>query len=211
MNNERAVFSVTPEAVHATQQQVRVLGNFILSRHAWDHFNSSQPALVAYATETASSEGIDSDAYASGVVNAYINIVNQLNLDGEAEYITPGEMGLHSYNIADNHLFEDMTGESEGTPDDLSEIFTDDGLNRFLDKLFDSSPEFAELVCHHLTDACTTTAERKSFLRGIYDVFMPFYTKREAEYMHDHLVWLPNLQAAVKSGYYSLDTDAEDA
>lgn len=210
MNNERTVFSVTPEAVYATQQQVRAFGSFLLSRHAWEHFNSTQPALVAYATEVASAESIDSETYASGVVNAYINVVNQLDLDGEMKHITPDDIGLHSYNIADYHLFENVPEEPQNLSDDLSEVFADQGLNRFLDKLFDSSPEFAEIVCDHLANACSSVAERKSFLRGIYDIFMPFYTKREAEYMHDYLIWLPSLRSAVKGGYYSFDVETDE-
>ncbi len=210
MHNERAIFSITPDAIHSAQEEARIFGSFLTTRKILERLCATHPVLAEYGNEVSSEEVGDEKAYGTGFLTTYAFVSRQLALNGNMPDITRDDIDLHVYNIIDQDIFAEASVELEQISDNISVISADGRMGCFLKRLEISSPELAHLFYDVLFNELDNLTDRKSFLRGAYDAFMPFYNKREAEYMYDHLVWLPALQKAVEAGLYTFDSMAED-
>lgn len=185
-----------------------------MTESTWQAFSEHQPELMSYVRETCLGGTVDNYAYSSGAISTYLCIQNQLEITGESPFITTEDVGLHDFNITDQQFFQAAPSDAEQVGDDLEALFHDKGVDAFTNLLVKSSPEFATIIGSIITDGGFTVYENMSFLRGVYDVYMPFYNKRESEVMYDKLIWLPGLAMAFDSGYYSygnrLDKSADD-
>lgn len=208
MYDAREVFSVTPDAVDSAQYDARFWGPSMVARNVLTILVTTHPELGRYADEVSSEQVENEQAYGSGFLVTYAFVAKQLYMDGDIPEITPHDIGLHAMNIEDQKIF---TEEDRATGWSGDADTTEDGIETFLNRLESSSPELADIIFEILFNNINDPAERMSFLRGAYDAFVPIYTKREAEYLYDHLVRFPSLLKSFQDGTFKFDPGTERA
>jgi len=83
-------------------------------------------------------------------------------------------------------------------------------VNVFMDRLKSSSRSMYSDVRETLSRDDVDANEKIGYFRGLYDVFVPFYNKAEAQHLETQLITFPKLKKAVEAGYYSTDTVTEN-
>ncbi|CAN5194396.1 hypothetical protein BH09PAT1_BH09PAT1_3120 [soil metagenome] len=152
--------------------------------------HDSHPTLGVYLKIKAKDY---SNAYISGIDWMYDIITPALESHNLDIKITSDDIRLHKYDLAEQ-------GIDKITPEDISLYTTqllpgvseplpldNSPLNNFMTRLHSSSPIVFEGMTAVLRSDLPLE-EQRSFIRGAYDTFMPFYRRVESKYLTDHLI-----------------------
>jgi hypothetical protein len=206
MFSETAIFPISSEAFQSSKRAVHVFGPMISTKNMLDTLKSSHPLLAEYTVQVSHDEPEHADSYLTGVLFTYDVLSRQEPQYGKPMDILPQDISLHKHNYEDQQPFASVDLEQpEVLFEQLSDASQDSGAIAFLRRLEHSSPELLAFFKDKLCNRLSSADQRRSFLRGVYDAYMPFYNKNEAEYLYDHLDWLPSLEKAFTEGYYKRD------
>lgn len=197
MTREVPVFIIQPESIKEAARAKRELGNDkgynneIDKRTTDDH-----PFLQDYLIKINQEQPFNK-YYNLGTFMMYDVISRQLDKNQTKIAITGEDMEQHAYNY-DGNDYEIFTATYWDNLPDLYEALGDttqqNGLSQFFGKIENSSPVLYQKMAEIIAEGLIITDERRFFTRGIYDVFMPFYRKKEAEHLFNTLYQTTNQQ-----------------
>lgn len=142
-------------------------------------------------------------SYVKSALLTYRIIHDDLSAKQQDVTLTEQDIQLHKHNKAEQGITNgNIWQSSRDLVMQLEDTSANNPLSEFMGRVRSSSEAMYFLYLEAFRSGALTSAQSKRCLEGMYDVFMPFYRKFEAEYLHDHLVLFPTLQAAFDAGYY---------
>jgi len=208
----RPIFPIEDTVVNAVQE-VRnkshplIRGEFLVSIGEEEH-----PELINYLKKTVEASPEQVFGYASGFSIMYDVILRQLSTDTVVEF-SREDMIVHDYNVQEYGIDRLSAGALDYWLDQSSandSSLEQTPVNVFMDRLKSSSRSMYSDVRETLSRDDVDANEKIGYFRGLYDVFVPFYNKAEAQHLETQLITFPKLKKAVEAGYYSTDTVTEN-
>ena len=206
MKETQPIFPIEDTVVNTVQEDKKIVNDEIRSEFLVKIAEEKHPELVEYFANTVKASPELFDGYVAGFRTMYDVIRLSSNIPTE---LTREDMIVHGYNVQEYGIDRLSVGaleywcEQSSTNKSTKE---QSPVSTFMDRLESSSQLMYSDVRETLAQNNRDANGKIGYFRGLYDVFMPFYNKAEAEHLEAQLITLPKLKKAVNAGYYSTDT-----
>lgn len=212
MKEAQPIFPIEDTVVNAMQDDNKIVNLEIRGTYLVNIAQEEHPELLKYLKNTVVASPELANGYATGFRTMYDVILRQLSTSAPIN-ITRQDMIVHDYNVQENGIDRLSSGALEYWCDQSSKggsTGEQTPVSIFMDRLKSSSQSMYSDVRETLTRDDVDGNEKIGYVRGLYDVFMPFYNKAEADHLETHLIAFPQLKKGVEAGYYSRDTSGDN-
>ncbi len=205
MKEAQPIFPIEDTIVDDVQNDRNLVHFEIHREYLVSIAKEKHPELLNYLRNTVEASPKLAKGYFNGFSMMYDIILRQLSTDTRVE-LTREDMVVHGYNVQEHGIDRLSAGALDYWHDSS---LTDESIREqtpvstFMDRLKSSSRPMYSDIQETLGRDDVDANEKLGYFRGLYDIFMPFYNKAEAEYLQERLITYPHLKRAVASGFYN--------